>query len=228
MNLPNKPICAKVTYRNEVHRIYTWLPGKGGKLSSGGRAAKCTSRYEGVYQTNASIGALLCWRARMSRNAPCALHVFIIRQDGRGESPTLLQHLTLRPKYTSFPHLTWANHLTSSSHLTYFAHTTSSTHLTSSTAWHPLLTCHHLFTWNPLLTCHHLIGTPTKGLVSKRQVSKRLKRQVYKTSGLQNVRFTKRQVFKTSGCKKTSIYILYSPRILQCWHPSLMLHSPLC
>jgi hypothetical protein len=60
-----------------------------------------------------------------------------------------------------------------------------------------------------------LDGTPTKRQVSKRQVSKRpvskrLKRQVYKTSGLQNVRFTKRQVFKTSGCKKTStIYILY-------------------
>ncbi len=40
-------------------------------------------------------------------------------------------------------------------------------------------------------------GTPTKRQVSKRQVSKRpvskrLKRQVYKTSGLQNVRFTKR------------------------------------
>ncbi len=28
-----------------------------------------------------------------------------------------------------------------------------------------------------------------------------LKHQVYKTSGLQNVRFTKSQVFKTSGCK---------------------------
>ncbi len=47
-------------------------------------------------------------------------------------------------------------------------------------------------------------GTPTKRQVSKRQVSKslvskRLKRQVYKTSGLQNVRSTKRQVYKTSG-----------------------------
>jgi hypothetical protein len=57
-------------------------------------------------------------------------------------------------------------------------------------------------------------GTPTKrqvskGQVSKPPVSKRLQRQVYKTSGLQNVRFTKRQVFKTSGCKKTFIYILY-------------------
>jgi hypothetical protein len=68
-----------------------------------------------------------------------------------------------------------------------------------------------------------LFGTPTKCQFSKRQVSKRpvskrLKRQVYKTpglqnlrftkcqvyktSGLQNVRFTKRQVFKTSACKK--------------------------
>jgi hypothetical protein len=50
----------------------------------------------------------------------------------------------------------------------------------------------------------HLFGTPTKRQVSKRQVSKRpvskrLKRQVYKTSGLQNVRFTKRQVYKMSG-----------------------------
>jgi hypothetical protein len=49
-----------------------------------------------------------------------------------------------------------------------------------------------------------LAGTPTKRQVSKRQVlkrpvSKRLKRQVYKTSGLQNVRFTKCQVYKTSG-----------------------------
>jgi hypothetical protein len=61
---------------------------------------------------------------------------------------------------------------------------------------------------------NHHNGTPTKRQVSKRQVSKRpvskrLKRQVYKTSGLQNVRFTKSQVFKTSGCKKTSINILY-------------------
>ena len=60
-------------------------------------------------------------------------------------------------------------------------------------------------------------GTPTKRQVSKRQVSKRpvskcLKRQVYKTSGLQNVKFTKCQVYKTSGLQnvrlqKTSIYI---------------------
>jgi hypothetical protein len=50
-------------------------------------------------------------------------------------------------------------------------------------------------------------GTPTKLRVSKRQVSKRpvsksLKRQVYKSSGLQNVRYTKRQVLKMSGRKK--------------------------
>ena len=34
-------------------------------------------------------------------------------------------------------------------------------------------------------------GTPTKRQVSKRPVPKRLKRQVHKTSRLQNVRFTK-------------------------------------
>jgi hypothetical protein len=60
-------------------------------------------------------------------------------------------------------------------------------------------------------------GTPTKrqvskSQVSKRPVSKRLKRQVYKTSGLHNVIFTKCQVYKTSGLRnvrlqKTSIYI---------------------
>jgi hypothetical protein len=64
-------------------------------------------------------------------------------------------------------------------------------------------------------------GTPTKRQVSKRQVSKRPvskrpKRQVYKTSGLQNVRFTKRQVFKMSGCKtsgfKTSLLVNISKR----------------
>ncbi len=65
-----------------------------------------------------------------------------------------------------------------------------------------------------------LTGTPTKCQVSKRQiskrpVSKRLKRQVYKTSGLQNVRFTKCQVYKTSGLqnvrlqKNIHIYIMY-------------------
>jgi hypothetical protein len=54
-------------------------------------------------------------------------------------------------------------------------------------------------------------GTPTKRQVSKRQVSKRpvskrLKRQVYKTSALQNVRFTKCQVYKTSGLQNIHIY----------------------
>jgi hypothetical protein len=53
-------------------------------------------------------------------------------------------------------------------------------------------------------------GTPTKRQVSKRQVSKRpvskrLKRQVYKTSGLQNVRFTKCQVYKTSGLQNVRL-----------------------
>jgi hypothetical protein len=54
-------------------------------------------------------------------------------------------------------------------------------------------------------------GTPTKRKVTKCQVSNHpvSKRQVCKTSGLQNVRFTKHQVFKTPGCKKTFIYILY-------------------
>ncbi len=50
-------------------------------------------------------------------------------------------------------------------------------------------------------------GTPTKRQVSKRQVSKRpvskrLTRQVYKTSGLQNVRFTKRPVAKRPVSKR--------------------------
>jgi hypothetical protein len=41
-------------------------------------------------------------------------------------------------------------------------------------------------------TCtYRAFGTPTKRQVSKRPVSKRLKRQVYKTSGLQNVWFQK-------------------------------------
>jgi hypothetical protein len=41
-----------------------------------------------------------------------------------------------------------------------------------------------------------IIGTPTKRQVSKRPVSKRLKRQVCKTLGLQNVRSSKRPVAK--------------------------------
>ena len=57
---------------------------------------------------------------------------------------------------------------------------------------------HYCLRWRGIL------GTPTKRQVSQRQVSKRpvskrLKRRVYKTSGLQNVRFAKRQVYKTSG-----------------------------
>ncbi len=57
-------------------------------------------------------------------------------------------------------------------------------------------------------------GTPSKRQVSKRQVSKRpvskrLKRQVYKTSALQNVRFTKYHVYKTSGIQNVrSQYIV--------------------
>jgi hypothetical protein len=41
--------------------------------------------------------------------------------------------------------------------------------------------------------------------VSKRPVSKRLKRQVYKTSALQNVRFTKCQVYKTSSLQNVRL-----------------------
>jgi hypothetical protein len=57
---------------------------------------------------------------------------------------------------------------------------------------------------NPMDLPSFFYGTPTKRQVSKSQVSKcpvskRLKCQVYKTSGLQNVRFTKCQVYKTSG-----------------------------
>jgi hypothetical protein len=53
-------------------------------------------------------------------------------------------------------------------------------------------------------------GIPTKRQVSKRQVSKRPvskrpKRQVYKTSALQNVRFTKCQVYKTSGLQNVGL-----------------------
>ncbi len=60
---------------------------------------------------------------------------------------------------------------------------------------------------------HKTSGFKTSG--SKRPVSKRLKRQVYKTSGLQNVRFTKCQVYKTSGLqnfwlKKKHPYIFYT------------------
>jgi hypothetical protein len=55
-----------------------------------------------------------------------------------------------------------------------------------------------------------MIGTPTKRQVSKcqvskRPVSKRLKCQVYKTSGFQNVRLTKCQVNKTSGLQNIQL-----------------------
>jgi hypothetical protein len=65
-------------------------------------------------------------------------------------------------------------------------------------------------------------GTPTKRQVSKRQVSKspvsnRLKRRVYKTSGLQNVRFTKCQVYKTSGLQKVRLQKKPSINILYLW-----------
>ncbi len=61
---------------------------------------------------------------------------------------------------------------------------------------------------NPYRCCSY--GTPTERQVSKRKVSersvsKRLKRQVYKTSGLQNVRFTKCQIYKTSGLQNVRL-----------------------
>ena len=65
--------------------------------------------------------------------------------------------------------------------------------------------------WRARDSCDSTVwGTPTKRQVTKRQVSKRpvskrLKRQVYKTSGLQNVRFTKRQVVKTSGLQNVRL-----------------------
>ncbi len=82
--------------------------------------------------------------------------------------------------------------------------------------WCPLLSWRSCCCWDPccclLSSCRW--GTPTKRQVSKRPISKRLKHQAYKTSGLQNVRFTKCQVYKTSGLQnvrlqKTFIYILY-------------------
>jgi hypothetical protein len=73
----------------------------------------------------------------------------------------------------------------------------------------------HVVTSSPALALVNAVasvffGTPTKRQVSKRQVlkrpvSKRLKRQVYKTSDLQNVRFTKCQVYKTSGLQNVSL-----------------------
>ncbi len=70
--------------------------------------------------------------------------------------------------------------------------------------------------------CTQRTGAPTKRQVSKRQVSKRLvskrpvsKRQVYKTSGLQNVRFTKRQVSKRLVSKRPvfKFYILIKQKV---------------
>jgi hypothetical protein len=58
-----------------------------------------------------------------------------------------------------------------------------------------LFVCFYYLIYYHLYTTRHL-GTPTKRQVSKRQVSKHLKRQVYKTSGLQNVRSSKRLVEK--------------------------------
>jgi len=63
-------------------------------------------------------------------------------------------------------------------------------------------------------------GTATKLQVSKRQVSKRpvskrLKRQVYNTSGLQNIRFTKCQVYKMSGLQN----VRSSKRLVEKKHP---------
>jgi hypothetical protein len=92
-----------------------------------------------------------------------------------------------------------------------------------------------------------IIGTPTKRQVSKRQVSKRpvskhLKRQAYKTSGLQNVRFTKCQVYTTSGLqnvrlqKNIHIYsvlvvggnpqVLSQPSVSGCLSLSLWMSQP--
>ncbi len=48
------------------------------------------------------------------------------------------------------------------------------------------------------------------------QVSKHPKRQVYKTSGLQNVRFTKCQVFKMLGCKTSSFKMSLLVKISKC------------
>jgi hypothetical protein len=62
----------------------------------------------------------------------------------------------------------------------------------------------------PACLTEWMAGTATKRQVSKRQVSKRLfskrlKCQVYKTSGLQNVRFTKCQVYKKSGLQNVRL-----------------------
>jgi hypothetical protein len=55
-------------------------------------------------------------------------------------------------------------------------------------------------------------GTPTKRQVSKRPVSKRLKRQVYKTSGLQNVRSSKRPGEK--NIHNNSVLVVGNPQVM--------------
>jgi hypothetical protein len=62
----------------------------------------------------------------------------------------------------------------------------------------------------PYWQLSHFGDTSTKRQVSKHQVSKRpvskhMKRQVYKTSALQNVRFTKCQVYKMSGLQNVRL-----------------------
>jgi hypothetical protein len=68
-----------------------------------------------------------------------------------------------------------------------------------------VVTCSHavLLEWWFSRYTHKTSGFKTSGL--KRPVSKRLKRQVYKTSALQNVRFTKCQVYKTSGLQNVRL-----------------------
>jgi hypothetical protein len=94
IDLPNEPICAKVPTGPGINRIYTWWPVNGGNwalgagqrqtwlptgplLRVGGWDIFLRNSRQGLEQLNASIGVLLCWRARMPRNAPCALHGFI-------------------------------------------------------------------------------------------------------------------------------------------------------
>jgi hypothetical protein len=56
--------------------------------------------------------------------------------------------------------------------------------------------------------------TPTKRQVSKRPVSKRLKRQVYKTSGLQNVRSSKHPVAKKNIHLYSVLVVGGTPQVL--------------
>jgi hypothetical protein len=71
--------------------------------------------------------------------------------------------------------------------------------------------------WNQFLG--YLKGTPTKRQVSKRQVSKRpvskgLKCQVYKTSGLQNVKSSKRPVAKKNIHIDSVLVVGGNPQVL--------------